>query len=553
MSLKYLIFLIFLAGALLRLINLGAGDPMGDEVLYAFRAVGPLDFDEAEFQKTPLEWWDPNIPSWTKLSFHDHPPLVFWIQHLFMRIFGENTFAFRLPSALLGIFSIYLLYLIGRQLFSQNVGLLAAAIFAVTVNHVFISRVGLQESYVLFFVLLTVYFFLKALQEDKYLILTGLSLGLGLLTKYTTFIVVPIILTYLLIYRRDYFKNKKFWFGLVIALLIFSPVIIYNLKLYQAVGHFDFQISYILGQNPEIWKAAPGKEEIGTFTDRLRNFIPNLFGTNSWLFLLLFFGSLATLSKNKFLIITFIYLVTLLLFIGPAARFLTMLTPFIALSLAPFLILLFEKMRTASQKIGITVAFLFLAFETLYSINSQLLTYPKGSPFWLFSERIRKENYNWGYNELDKFLKLELKGKMPVLTFDSKYQFLEEIKNRYLDKAKEKGLKPYPALIVYDGNVYNSPQLWVLDRLQIYHGWPVINAQAYFTFLEERGEGYFEKSGLKFQYFIMPTDKVPLKKAERLTKHGALIEQNLIAGGLEPIFILNRRGEAVFKIYKFST
>ena len=123
---KFLFFIILLA-AVLRLYGLGRGDAMGDEVLYSFRAIGPMDFDVAAQQTTPWEWFDSSvdsinpsqanlkqsspgqIPWWAKISFHDHPPLVFWVQHVFIKIFGENKFAFLLPSALFGILSVYLI------------------------------------------------------------------------------------------------------------------------------------------------------------------------------------------------------------------------------------------------------------------------------------------------------------------------------------------------------------------------------------------------------------------------------------------------------------
>jgi hypothetical protein len=51
-------------------------------------------------------------------------------------------------------------------------------------------------------------FFLKSLQSHRYLIWTGLVVGLGALAKYTVFISVPIILVYLLLFRRNYFQEK---------------------------------------------------------------------------------------------------------------------------------------------------------------------------------------------------------------------------------------------------------------------------------------------------------------------------------------------------------
>ncbi|OHA05729.1 MAG: hypothetical protein A2934_02610 [Candidatus Sungbacteria bacterium RIFCSPLOWO2_01_FULL_47_10] len=187
----YILAVILFVAAIVRFVNIQSGDPIGDEVLYSFRAIGMMDFDEAEFQTTPREWFDPEVPWWTYFSFHDHPPLVFFVQHVFISAFGETVFAFRLPSAIFGVLSVFLIYRIGAMLFSPTAGLASAAVLAVTANHVFISRVGLQESYVIFFMLLAYYFFLASLRDEKKLLHLGFALGLCLLTKYTSMILLP--------------------------------------------------------------------------------------------------------------------------------------------------------------------------------------------------------------------------------------------------------------------------------------------------------------------------------------------------------------------------
>lgn len=584
---KYALIAILLLAAVLRIWNLSVGDITGnDEVLYAFRAVGMLDFDEAEFQTTPLEWFDSstssgNVPSWTKLSFHDHPPLVFLIQNWSIKIFGETVFGFRLPSAIFGILSVYLVYLLGRRMFSthstssgpmlssveasENTSLIAALLTAITVNHIYISRIGIQESYVIFFLLLTGYLFLKALENDKYLLWAGMSLGFALLTKYTAGILIPIFITYLLIRKRDYFLNKKFWLGVILALVVFSPVIIYNVQLYRAVGHFDFQISYILGQDPEVWQKAPGKEEVGTLTDRILNFLPNLFNSNSWLFIglflltipisvFLFFKDRDLFKKKLFLDITLVWLVILLLFIGPTFRFLTMLTPFLALKIGFFANQVLSRAKVLSHgkapKVMVGLIIITVIFEALYTVNSQILPYPIGQQFWMWS-KIRYDNYAWGYNELDKFLEKELKGKVPFLALNLRYKFLTDIQNKALEKSQQRGLERYPALIIYDYNFQGSAQLWSLERLQIYHGWPVLRTEAYLGMLKENGNDFFEKAGIKINYFIIPTDALPLKRADKLTIAGAQFEQQLLKQGVAPISLYNKKSEEIFRIYKF--
>ena len=582
---KILIAILLLA-SFLRLWNLGGGDTLSDEVLYSFRAIGMLDFDEAADQTTPLEWFDPYIPSWTKFSFHDHPPLVFLAQHIFMRMLGETPFAFRLPSALLGIASVYLLYAIGSLLYSERVGLFAAALFGATVNHVVISRLGLQESYVIFFILLSVYFFLKAEKQRKYYALVGIAVGLALLTKYTTGILVPIFLTYLTLFRRKDFFSRFVWVGAVLTLLIVSPVLYYNYKLYQTVGHFDFQLSYIVGQNPEIWSVQPGKEEFPTFTSRASAFLPNMFNFNSWIFLSAFVTNaiifLVLLAKkippnpgvtgrgvspfekggsrgilensNVFLLIVIFWLLVLIIgVIGPSLRFLAMLTPFMALWIArefPDVPPPEIFRRWNIRNFIVIVLGIFFLFEIAYTINSQLLPYPKGPEVWAWS-RVRYENYHRGYEKLDIWMREQTEGRMPALAFEPKYHFIGEMHKQSLADDERAGKKPYPALFVYDKNINSIAQLWILDRLQIYHAWPIITADTYIKFLNEKGVAYFAKAGFKEIYFIFPTENIPWKKQPYLTNIGIKVEQSLTENNFEPYTILeNKRSEPVFRIYR---
>ncbi len=309
------IILIILIAAFLRLYGISRGDPVNDEALMAFRAIGMIDFDEAEFQTTPFEWFDPQvqdsttvpaayhigtgIPWWAHLSWHDHPALVFAVQHFFMTMFGDNVGAFRLPSALLGVLSVYLIYLIGQRLYEKRVGLYAALLYAVTLNGIYISRTGMQEPYVIFFILLTLYFFLRALENEKYFFWSGITLGLGMLAKYTVFFAAaPIMVIYLLLYHRNVLKSKKLWLGILCFFVVISPSIIYNIELYRAVGHFDFQFSEIFRQAHPVWQVEPGKD-IGTLTDRIRAFIPRMIATKSWLFLALFVMSIVGFIVTK--------------------------------------------------------------------------------------------------------------------------------------------------------------------------------------------------------------------------------------------------------------
>src|SRR5436305_1401110 len=75
---------ILIIASALRLWRVATFDIIHDDALYSFRSLGWFDFIGGG-QTTPVNWFT-NIPNWSHLSFHDGPPLVFWIKHLFFSI-----------------------------------------------------------------------------------------------------------------------------------------------------------------------------------------------------------------------------------------------------------------------------------------------------------------------------------------------------------------------------------------------------------------------------------------------------------------------------------
>src|SRR3989339_1288095 len=207
--------------AVLRLYRLDWADVINDEALIGFRSIGLIDFFSSPYQTTPWQWFS-QVPNWARLSFHDHPSAVFLSQHLSFLIFGVNVFAMRLPLALSGIAAVVLLYLVGKELFSANTGLLAAALLSVMSYHVWVSRIGLQESMVITLWLWTIYLFIRAQKTGRHWE-WGIAFGLALLTKYTAIFLVPVFIVYQFIAHRNELGKLRFWLGFLISAIIFSP------------------------------------------------------------------------------------------------------------------------------------------------------------------------------------------------------------------------------------------------------------------------------------------------------------------------------------------
>ncbi len=83
---------------------------------------------------------------------HDgHPPLYFLLLQGWSKISGVSEAALRLPSALAGILSLPLMYLLGRRLAGETAGILSMLLLALNPMHVAFSREA--RSYALLFLL----------------------------------------------------------------------------------------------------------------------------------------------------------------------------------------------------------------------------------------------------------------------------------------------------------------------------------------------------------------------------------------------------------------
>ena len=63
-------------------------------------------------------------------DYLDKPHLLFWLCALSYKIFGITSFAYRFPSFLFTILCVYSVYRLGRSLYNEETGKLAALIIA---------------------------------------------------------------------------------------------------------------------------------------------------------------------------------------------------------------------------------------------------------------------------------------------------------------------------------------------------------------------------------------------------------------------------------------
>lgn len=83
-------------------------------------------------------------------------------------IFGESAWALRLPSVVFGVGSIWAMFFLARKLFGVKVALLTSALMTVSYHHIWFSQNARGYMGLLFFTLLATWFWLEALEKNKW-------------------------------------------------------------------------------------------------------------------------------------------------------------------------------------------------------------------------------------------------------------------------------------------------------------------------------------------------------------------------------------------------
>ena len=94
------------------------------------------DRDETRNARCAVEMQQRNdwvVPTFNEELRDAKPVLLYWLIRCSYTVFGVNEFAARFPSALLGLGTVLATFMIGRRLFSPEVGLLAGIILATNV------------------------------------------------------------------------------------------------------------------------------------------------------------------------------------------------------------------------------------------------------------------------------------------------------------------------------------------------------------------------------------------------------------------------------------
>lgn len=210
-------------------------------IFYKFTQIPKyLAYDEVEFTKLALSLDKKPYIAYSPLAT-GHSTLYFYILLVFLKIFGINTFALRLPSAIFGILSIVMFYLTMKEIFKNQIDnskliILNSLILLTSRWFLNFSRFAFEPTLLLFLELTSIYFFIKTVNHKKTisLILSGIFAGLAF-NSYTPgrfFFILP--LGFLIIklvnpLTRKQYKNitiKQLLFFSIPFLITITPLVI---------------------------------------------------------------------------------------------------------------------------------------------------------------------------------------------------------------------------------------------------------------------------------------------------------------------------------------
>lgn len=260
-----LLILISLLALFLRLWKLGSVPPSlnWDEASWGYNAYSIL--------KTGRDEYGEFFPFILKSLGDFKPAFYVYLVAASEAIFGVNEFAVRLPAALFGTLSIFPIFLITKELFTEFkkkevVALIASAVWAFLPWDYHYSHSAWENNVLVFFALLALWFFLKALNRNyRFFYLSAFLFGFCLYIYQSAKILVPLIILGLLIFNwRKVVNTPRRIIGLSLAVLIvISGPMFFSAFLGDAGGRL--KIMSIFSYSRPLQEAAEiAKEENGT-------------------------------------------------------------------------------------------------------------------------------------------------------------------------------------------------------------------------------------------------------------------------------------------------
>lgn len=171
---------------------------------------------------------------WSKhlsLSYVDHPPVIAYVNYLFT-LGTANLLTLRLGVVLITLGVSVVLYRIARELFNEQVAFWSVVLFQIIPHFVVVWLTQFVELPLALCWVGALWLMVRIVRTKQgyWWYALALAIGLGTLSKYTMFLFWPCLLVFFFLSpeNRFWLKRKEPYLCLLLSLVLFLPVIIWN-------------------------------------------------------------------------------------------------------------------------------------------------------------------------------------------------------------------------------------------------------------------------------------------------------------------------------------
>ncbi len=147
---------------------------------FAAEQIPPLlNGDEASAGLSAIQFVEGQTNNIFGVGWFSFPSFFYAVQSLSIRALGRTTFALRFTSALIGGLTVSAVYLVGKRIFSERAGLLAALFLAGSHFHNHFSRIGLNNIWDAFFYVVALGMLIDGWRSQRRMpfLVAGIALG----------------------------------------------------------------------------------------------------------------------------------------------------------------------------------------------------------------------------------------------------------------------------------------------------------------------------------------------------------------------------------------
>lgn len=189
-----------------------------------------IGYDAYSVLKTGRDQFGKFLPTVFRSLDDYKPPIYEYLTVLPVALFGLNSFAVRLPSALGGIIAVYLTYFLAKNIIAQNsplqkyskrIALVSALLLALSPWHLQFSRAAFEVNVSVMITMAAVYFFIMGLDSRNKFLFSAFLFGLNLFSYHSTRIISPLLLLCLFIFLNHRLPSKKTVLGFFLIFGIF--------------------------------------------------------------------------------------------------------------------------------------------------------------------------------------------------------------------------------------------------------------------------------------------------------------------------------------------